>query len=118
MSTDRIRHLNDLARTKSETVNATWIITTGVQHLLAGNEDGPATPERFAALRHAVASFDDWSSDNDPHGEHDFGAFSLFGERLFFKMDYYHPERDMLAPDPGNIELCRRVLTMLLASEY
>ena len=118
MSIERIRHLNDLARTKPETVNATWVITAGIQHLLFGNDDSPADPERLAALRHAIATFHDWSPDNDPYGEHDFGAFSLFGERLFFKIDYYHPDRGMLSPDPGNIELCRRVLTVLLADEY
>ncbi len=70
------------------------------------------------ALRHAVASYSDWSDANDPYGEHDFGAFLLFGERLYFKVDYYHPEHDALAPVPGNIELCRRVLTIMLAEEY
>ena len=46
------------------------------------------------------------------------GAFDLFGERLLFKIDYYHPDHDTLSPVPSSIELCRRVLTIMLADEY
>jgi hypothetical protein len=120
--TDHIRRLNDMARTLPQIVNATWVMTNGVQRLLAGNDDSPAgivvARDRVMALGHAVASYSDWSDGNDPYGEHDFGAFLLFGERLYFKVDYYHPEHDTMAPVPGNVELCRRVLTIMLAQEY
>jgi len=121
--THHTQRLNDLARTRPETVNATWHITRGVAHLLT-DENPPAdqpeayAPERAAALRDALALFNDWDSGNDPYGEHDFGALELFGARLFFKIDYYHPENDTLAPVPSNIDLCRRVLTVMLADEY
>jgi hypothetical protein len=120
--TDHIRRLNDMARTQPQIVNATWVMTQGVLHLLAGDDDNDAAVapalQRVAALRAAIATYSDWSEDNDPHREHDFGAFALFGECLFFKIDYYHPDHDTLAPVPGNIELCRRVLTVMLADEY
>jgi hypothetical protein len=120
--TDHIRRLNDLARTQPQIVNATWVITNGVRHLLSGDDDSPAgivlARDRVMALRHAVASYSDWSDGTDPYGEHDFGAFLLFGERLYFKVDYYHPEHDTVAPVPSNVELCRRVLTIMLAEEY
>ena len=74
--------------------------------------------ERVTALRAAIAQFSDWDEGNDPYGEHDFGAFDLLGERLFFKIDYYHPDHDTHAPVPSNIELCRRVLTIMQADEY
>jgi hypothetical protein len=75
-------------------------LTHGVAHLLVGDlapgqPVATHAPERAAALRAA-----------------------LFGARLFFKIDYYHPDHDTLAPVPGNIELCRRVLTVMLAEEY
>lgn len=73
---------------------------------------------RFKELKQALIAFADWSEGNDPYGEHDFGSFSLFGENLFWKIDYFHPDRDSHAPDPSNIETCRRVLTILLAEEY
>ena len=121
--TDHIRRLNDMARTHPEIVNATWVMTPGVTALLVcelaeGEPMEPQSPQRMAALRQAIATFYDWSEGNDPYGEHDFGAFTLFGARLFFKIDYLHPDRETLAPVPGNIELCRRVLTVMLAEEY
>jgi hypothetical protein len=122
--TDHTRRLNDLTRVRPESVNATWIIPRGLaQHLTGDEAPGETTPaqfapERVAALRAALASFSDWDPGNDPYQEHDFGAFNLFGERLFFKIDYYHPDHDTHAPDPASIETCRRVLTIMLAEEY
>ncbi|AZS19428.1 DUF3768 domain-containing protein (plasmid) [Caulobacter sp. FWC26] len=43
---------------------------------------------------------------------------SSFGERLFWKIDYYHPERDEHSPVKWSAELTRRVVTIMLASEY
>jgi len=117
-----IRHLNDMTRTQPEIVNATWVTTQGVLHLLVGDNDRDnavlPTPARVAALRAAIATFSNWSEDNDPYGEHDFGAFDLFDHRLFFKIDYFHPDHDTRAPVSSSIELCRRVLTVMLAEEY
>jgi hypothetical protein len=120
--TPEIRRLNDLARCRPGSVNATWVMTQGVVALLAGDYGLPAaTPaalERSARLRAAIALFSDFTEDNDPHGEHDFGALEIFGAKLFWKIDYYHPEHDTHAPVPSNIDLCRRVLTVMLAEEY
>src|SRR6266851_7973859 len=33
--------------------------------------------------------FSEFTPDNDPHGEHDFGNFELAGREFFFKLDYY-----------------------------
>lgn len=97
-------------------------MTQGVAQFLAGDDDTAAAVisglERLAALRAALAAFTDFSEDNDPYGEHDFGAFVLFGQSLFWKIDYYHPDHDTHAPVPSNIEWCRRILTVMLAEEY
>jgi hypothetical protein len=116
--TPEIRHLNDLARARPETANATWVMTQGVLHLVAGEDGTPEAIARYHQLRAAIAAFSDFSEGNDPYGEHDFGAFDLFGAKLFWKIDYYHPDHDTHAPVPSNIELCRRVLTVMLAEEY
>ena len=78
---------------------------------------GPKAPERAAALRDALALFHDWDSGNDPW-VHEFGALELFGARLFFNIDYDYPESDTLDPVPSNIDLYRRVLTVMRADEY
>ena len=67
----------------------------------------------------AVAAFDTFTADNDPYGEHDFAAFELDGEKLFFKIDYYSSDDpDLGAENPSDQASTERVLTIMLASEY
>ena len=75
----KIRRLNDALRT-GESQDGTVVITSGVQ------ARGPAF---VADARKAVADFADFNADNDPHGEHDFGAVTVAGERLFFQDPLY-----------------------------
>ena len=35
----------------------------------------------------AVRTFADFNADNDPYGEHDFGAIEVTGQRCFWKID-------------------------------
>lgn len=77
----RVRELNDRFR-RDGLGNGSIMLTLGIQ------EKGGA----FAvAAVVAVRAFDDFSSDNDPWGEHDFGAVEVEGEKVFFKIDYYDP---------------------------
>ncbi|MEG8038725.1 DUF3768 domain-containing protein [Sphingomonas sp. LR60] len=65
-----------------------------------------------------VHTFDAFTPDNDPNGEHDFGSFHWQGERLFWKIDYYDRSLRLGSPDPLDPSLTIRVLTIMLASEY
>ncbi len=115
------RRLNDMTRSQPEIANASWVMTQGVAVLLISDDaDGSPKPDatRLGRLRATLAAFNDWPQGNDPYGEHDFGAFDFFGVRLFFKIDYYHPDHDTVSPVSSSIELCRRVLTIMLADEY
>jgi hypothetical protein len=38
-----------------------------------------------------VRHFDEFTKDNDPYGEHDFGSFELAGIDYFFKIDFMEP---------------------------
>ena len=64
-----------------------------------------------------VFHFDKFTEDNDPHGEHDFGAFTYEGHKIFWKIDYYDTNYEMGSKDPSDLTITRRILTMMLASE-
>jgi hypothetical protein len=64
-----------------------------------------------------MRAFDRFNTDNDPYEERDFGAMTVEGERVFWKIDYYDRTMDCGAEDPSDPATVR-VLTMGLASEY
>jgi hypothetical protein len=86
-----------------------WLFTRGVASLGRKNE-----PE---AVR-CVMRFDAFTEDNDPYCVHDFGAFELAGEKLFWKIECFNRALDAASPDDADPEVTCRVLTIMLASEY
>lgn len=48
-----------------------------------------------------VAKFSEFSADNDPHNEHDFGSFDLVGRKFFWKIDYYDKDLVHGSEDPA-----------------
>ncbi len=103
----RIRQLNDQFRTTLS--GGTVVVTAGVQALPV---------ETYTEVLKAVVTFDDFTPDNDPHGEHDFGAFTVEAHRLMWKLDYFDRRQEFGSPDPADPDLTSRVLTLMLASEY
>ena len=89
--TDRIRELNDAFRRTF--VGGAVMITAGVEAM-------PLDQRR--SLLQKVRSFEAFSEDNDPHGEHDFGAVDEAGVRCFFKIDYYDRKTEFGSPDPAD----------------
>jgi hypothetical protein len=65
-----------------------------------------------------IAIFDDFSDDNDPYGEHDFGSFKTDGHTIFFKLDYYDKTLSAGSPNPADPAVTTRVITIMLAEEY
>ena len=112
-SPHKICDLNDRFRTGDQGIPGLVFVTVGVQELVDRTPDFDAP-----LLFEAVASFDSFTSDNDPHHEHDFGSFEFGGERLFWKIDYYAPDLQLGSEDPADIGKTIRVLTIMLASEY
>tara|TARA_R110000796_G_scaffold40951_1_gene101160 strand:- start:2746 stop:3126 length:381 start_codon:yes stop_codon:yes gene_type:complete len=92
-----------------DTPKGQFVMTRGVMAL------GPDA--RLAATR-AVAAFQAFTPDNDPNGFHEFGAVEVLGTRVWFKIDAYDVNYEYGSPDPSNPEQTRRVLTLLLPSEY
>src|SRR5262245_13752282 len=102
-----IRSLNDSFR--STFIGGRALVTAGVANL--------AEEVQSRALS-AVRGFSTLTEDSDPHGEHDFGAFSLAGYDFFWKIDYYDKNESGRSQDPADPERTARVLTIMLASEY
>lgn len=76
------------------------------------------TPEGLKEIITKVRNFDTFDENNDPYGEHDFGAFDYKGRRIFWKIDYYDQKMLYLSPDVSNPRLTNRVLTIMYAEEY
>lgn len=118
-ATARIRELNDAFRQRGPTWASAlglarpdqdgWYITDGVHGF------GPLFALEAVGM---VQRFDGFAADNDPHGEHDFGAVEIAGQRVLWKIDYYDLELSHGSEDPANPNITRRVITIMLAEEY
>jgi hypothetical protein len=71
-----------------------------------------------SVLAAALASYDAFDADNDPHGERDFGDLTLFGEDLLFKVDYYNKDLTFGSDDPANPDVTQRLLTVMPARDW
>ena len=102
-----IRVLNETFR--STFVGGRVVMTQGVDAL---------PPDIKALVLFAVQSFSNFTKDNDPHGERDFGTFEIEGVTYFFKIDYYALDLDGGSPDAADPSVTARVLTIMRADEY
>lgn len=102
-----IQALNDSFR--STLVDGKVMLTSGVMIM------GEGAVNDILAL---VRSYDDFTPDNDPYGEHDFGKVLYEGETLFWKIDYYDADLKYGSNNPADPSQTIRVLTMMLAEEY
>lgn len=71
------------------------------------------------AVIRAVRLFSDFTSENDPQGEHDCAAVFAGDHWVIWKIDH-HPADAARAhdPDPADPAAARRVMTIMLAEEY
>ena len=107
-NTKHIAELNDLCR-KSMGGTGRLMQTEGFNILLLHMQ---------SAIREEVETFNNFTSDNDPYGEHDFGAIEHEGNRIFWKIDYYAPDMMHGSENPADPKQTIRVLTLMLAEEY
>ena len=104
---ERIRDLND--RFRRFELSGTHVATPSIINM---------GPQAVRDIMLAVASFDDFTYDNDPYGEHDFGDITYNDQRIFWKIDYYGLDMVSGSPDPADPKITNRVMTIMLASEY
>ena len=65
-----------------------------------------------------VALYRNFTEDNNPHGERDFGNFMYQKEKIFWKIDYKDNAMMYHSPDASDPSQTIRVLTIMKASEW
>ena len=112
MTTDKtkeIAELNDLFRMDDGLDLGRKVHTDGIASL--------PLIDQFIIMQR-VSDYEDFTEDNNPHGERDFGAFDHAGQRIVWKIDYYNLTLDGGSEDPSDPAKTIRVLTTMLAREY
>lgn len=92
---------NDLLRSKIPLIARpdALVMTSGIHNRFSDRE--------IADIMEKVKTFNEFSEENDPWKEHDFGSFVFNGEKIFWKIDNYNGH------DGYGL-----ILTVMLASEY
>ena len=67
-------------------------------------------------LLYAVRSFNRFTQKDDPYSWHDLGKLEWRGQSVLWKIDYYDAELKHFV-DPLSDD-CKRLVTVMLASEY
>jgi hypothetical protein len=106
--TQLIALLNDQAR-KAMGLASKVHLTQGFLSLPEGDQ---------WAIREAVEKYDDFTPDNDPYGERDFGIIRHKGHTVYWKIDYYDRTMTQGSENPADGYRTIRVLTLMLAEEY
>jgi hypothetical protein len=114
--TAKIAEQNDLFR-------ITWGADPSVQGQIVVTQ-GVSALSVIAQMRimGAVKEFATFTEDNDPYGDHTFGAFEVTDEGevilLFWKIDLYDTDYTFGSDAPEDTAATRRVLTIMQRSEY
>ena len=102
-----IKRLNDELRETGK--RGTIVVTPGFLDL---------SDELREQILIAMKGEDQFTEDNDPWGEHDMGSVNIEGNTVLWKIDYYDLDMNFLSPESADPNVTRRVLTIMLASEY
>jgi hypothetical protein len=121
--TARIAQLNDAARHQrlknSRTVFTRNLLATLIDDSLPADQQALRRVLIQSALLRKMANAE-FTADNDPHGEHDFGALEYSGHKLFWKIDVYENDGSFQwgAEKPWDETTSFRLVTVMLASDY
>lgn len=102
-----IKTLNDNFR--KTFIGGTVVLTQGIKD---------KADQDIAAILSKIVFFNDFTEENDPYGEHDFGKITYKQQIIYWKIDYYDETMQYLSENPSNPEVTNRVMTVMLAEEY
>jgi hypothetical protein len=101
---------NDAFRHGSPSIQGQRVHTRGIEAFGA---------EVVESIWATVRAFDRFTPENDTYGEHDFGSFEHpVAGSIFWKIDYYDLDLNYGAENLSDAAGTRRILTVMLASEY
>lgn len=106
-SQNAVAVLNDKLRTQH--IGGRIMMTRGISSL---------DKARIHSIIHAIASFTDFNTNNDPYGEHDCAILEVEGMSIMWKIDYYDETLNGHSPDASNPDVTVRIMTVMLAEEY
>lgn len=107
MNIEKVKQLNDAFRKSFS--GGKVLLTCGIASL-------PLVQQNEVINK--VKKFNDFTEDNDPYGEHDFGCFDYRGKQIFWKIDLYDLNYEFYSPQPDDETQTNRVLTIMFAEEY
>lgn len=107
MNIEKIKQLNDAFRKSFS--GGKVLLTCGIASL-------PLVQQNEVINK--VKKFNDFTEDNDPYGEHDFGCFDYRGKQIFWKIDLYDLNYEFYSLQPDDETQTNRVLTIMFAEEY
>jgi len=121
--TERVSALNALARL-GKLANARYVFTANLLATLTEDVLDPvakriataaAQQRLITAIREA-----DFTPDNDPYGEHDFGSFMLNETKVLWKIDVYENDGSFSygAEHPEDPVTSFRLVTFMLPQDY
>jgi hypothetical protein len=102
-----IQKLNDALRIHR--MGGTIVITPGIAGL------GPSAVNQIMM---AITSFNGFNGDNDPYAEHDCAVMTVNGVKIIWKIDYFDLSRTYHSPNPADLNVTSRVMTVMRADEY
>ncbi len=106
---DRFRAVVNIIQFGKPTIPGKLLITAGIDSFSWQDQ---------VIIIDKVRTFETFTEDNDPHGEHDFGSLDHNGQKIFWKIDYYAPDMMHGSENPADPSQTVRVLTIMLANEY
>ncbi len=75
-------------------------------------------PDVQLELTRKVAAFEAFDEGSDPHGWREMGVIKIANITVWFKIDLYDTQYQYGSPAPQDPAQTRRVMTLLLPSEY